>query len=168
MADGRDSGLAHGTGGSPQITLENQEIATKAKENEKNIQVNALKSQAYTKIQDLIGNHSGARGKAMAVGAYDEKTGNTAAAFAGYTPKKIQPDLIRLAERAGGIGTFGVTERNTIGVCAEFHVINDMLLSGSKLEDIRLTRAIRPRTGQFMPYCDNCRIMFSEVIERSK
>ena len=34
MADGKDSGLAHGTIGSPQLTLENGVMATKAKENE--------------------------------------------------------------------------------------------------------------------------------------
>ena len=162
-----NSGLAHGTSGSPQLTIDNGDMAAKAKENEKNIRNNALKSQAYTKIQNLIDSTSGSRGKAMAVGAYDEKTGKTVAAFAGEIPKKIHPDLLKLAERVGGVGTLGVTDRNTVGVCAEFHVINDMLLSGSKLEDIRLTRAIRPRTGQFMPYCDNCREMFSEIIERS-
>lgn len=80
---------------------------------------------------------------------------------------EIAMEGTKLAERVGGVGTQGVTDRNTIGVCAEFHVINDMLLSGSKLEDIRLTRPIRQRTGQFMPYCDNCRVMFSEIIESS-
>ncbi len=104
----------------------------------------------------------------MAVGAYDEKTGKIAAAFAGDIPKTIHPDLLKLAKQIGGVGSLGVTGRNIVGVCAEFHVINDMLLSGSKLEDIRLTRAIRPRTGKFMPYCDNCHAMFSEIIERSK
>lgn len=167
MADGTNSKLVHGTSGSPQLTIENQEMVDKAKENEKNIRENALKSQAYTKIQDLIGGTLESRGKAMAVGAYDEKTGKTVAAFAGEIPKKIHPDLLKLSERVGGIGTFGVTGRNTVGVCAEFHVINDMLLSGSKLEDIKLTRAIRPKTGQFMPYCENCREMFFEIIERS-
>ncbi|MCR5719329.1 MAG: hypothetical protein K6F84_02085 [Lachnospiraceae bacterium] len=162
-----DSGLAHGTSGSPQLSIKNQEMANKAKENEKNIWNNALKNQAYTKIQHLIGSTSGSRGKAMAVGAYDEKTGKTVAAFAGEIPKKIHPDLLKLAERVGGVGSLGVTDRNTVGVCAEFHVINDMLLSDSKLEHIRLTRPIRPRTGQFMPYCDNCRAMFLEIIERS-
>ena len=37
MADGKDSGLAHGTSGSPQLTLENGEMAAKAKENEDSI-----------------------------------------------------------------------------------------------------------------------------------
>lgn len=35
MADGGNSGLAHGTSGSPQLTLENGEVAEKAKDNEK-------------------------------------------------------------------------------------------------------------------------------------
>lgn len=33
-----NSGLAHGTSGSPQLTLENEEMAAKARENEKNIE----------------------------------------------------------------------------------------------------------------------------------
>ena len=44
MADGKDSGLASGTSGSPQLSLDNDEMAAKAKENEKNIQDNVLKS----------------------------------------------------------------------------------------------------------------------------
>ena len=162
-----NSGLAHGTSGSPQLTIQNLEMAEKAKENENSLHENSLRIQSYKKIHDLIGKTSGARGKAVAVGAYDEKTGKTVAAFACEIPKEIHPDLIKLAERVGGVGSLGVTDRNIVGVCAEFHAINDMLLSGSQLKDIKLTRAIRPRTGQFMPYCENCRIMFSEIIERS-
>ena len=104
MADGKDSGLASGTSGSPQLSLDNDEMTAKAKENEKNIQDNVLKNQAYSKIQDLIGSVTGSRGKAMAVGAYDEKTGKTVAAFAGEIPKKIHPDCAprRRADRLTG------------------------------------------------------------------
>lgn len=167
MADGADSKLANGTSGSPQLKLENDEMAVKAKDNETTVLATVLKSQAYAKIQELIDNTPGAQGKAMVVGAYDIKTGKSVAAFAGEIPQEIDSDLLELAKKIGGIGSLGVTDRNTVGVCAEFHVINSLLLSESKLEDIRLTRAIRPRTGQLMPYCDNCRVMFSEIIGRS-
>lgn len=162
-----DSGLAHGTNGSPQLTTENSEMEAKVKENEESIQDNVLKSQAYSKIHDIINSTSGSKGKAMAVGAYDIKTGKSVAAFAGEIPSEIHPDLLKLTERVGEIGSQGISDKNIVGVCAEFHVINELLLSGSKLEDIKLTRAIRPRTGKYMPYCDNCREMFSEIIERS-
>ena len=45
-----NSGLAHGTSGSPQLTIDNGDMAAKAKENEKNIRNNALKSQAYIRF----------------------------------------------------------------------------------------------------------------------
>ncbi len=101
----------------------------------------------------------------MAVGAYDKNTGRIVAAFAGEIPKHIAPELIERASLIGGIGSHGVTERNTVGICAEFHVVNSLLLGGSKWEDIRLTPAIRPRTGKEMPFCDNCKIMFHDIID---
>lgn len=129
---------------------------------------NYHKRIAYQVVHNLINSTPGAKKKAMAVGAYDEKTGTYVAAFAGEIPKKIHPKLRQLAERVGEIGSLGKSDRNTVGVCAEFHAVNDMLFAGCKLEDIRLTRAIRPRTGKFMPYCVNCREMFSEIIARSE
>lgn len=69
------------------------------------------------------------------------------------------------ASVGNGIGTHGLTSRNTVGVCAEFHVVNSLLLSGCKWSDIRLTPAIRPRTGEIMPYCNNCLAMFGDLIE---
>ena len=42
--------------------------------------------------------------------------------------------------------------------------INSLLLNGCNIEDIRLTEAIRPRTGEIRPYCDNCKEMFSDII----
>lgn len=50
--------------------------------------------------------------------------------------------------------------KNNIGVCAEFRMINN----GSDISDIRLTEAIRPRTGEVRPYCDNCLEMFSDIL----
>ena len=38
-----NSGLAHGTSGSPQLTLENEEMAAKAKENERKVEKEAGK-----------------------------------------------------------------------------------------------------------------------------
>lgn len=100
----------------------------------------------------------------MAVSAYDSKTGKNVVAFAGEVPKRIHPELRKRAEKIGGIGTHGLISRNTVGVCAEFHAVNSLLLSGCKWSDIRLTPAIRPRTGTIMPYCDNCLAMFDDLI----
>ncbi len=123
-----------------------------------------LMGAAQAKVSKLITDTPDSKKKAAAIGAYDKRTGKTIAAFAGEIPKKIALELIKRADAIGGIGTHGLTERNTIGVCAEFHVVNSLLLSGSKWEDIHLTPAIRPRTGQVMPYCDNCKAMFRDLI----
>lgn len=77
----------------------------------------------------------------MTIGAYDVKTGKIATAFAGKIPEKIHPELLKRAEMIGGVGTKGVSTKNTVGVCAEFHVVNELLLSGSKISDIKLTHA---------------------------
>lgn len=142
-----NSGLFHGTSGSNASAKEKRQHAMQA-------------------LNRLISDTPGGRRKSMAAGAYDLKTGKNAAAFAGEIPKRIHPELRRRAEAIGGIGTHGLTSRNIIGVCAEFHVVNSLLLGGSKWSDIRLTPAIRPRTGEAVPYCSNCLAMFRDLIEK--
>lgn len=124
-----------------------------------------LRATAYKAIHSMIENTKGGKGRSMAVGAYDIKTGTIATAFAGKIPEKIHPELIKRADKIGGIGSKGVSTKNTVGVCAEFHVVNSLLLSGSKISDIKLTHAIRPRTGKGRPYCANCKKMFSDLIK---
>ena len=53
MADGKDSGLAHGTNGSPQLTLENGEMAAKAKENEASIPKTYQGGRTYNEYVNL-------------------------------------------------------------------------------------------------------------------
>ncbi len=121
----------------------------------------------YKAINNMISNTKGGNRKSMAVGAYDSKTGRIATAFAGNIPDKIHPELLKRAKEIGGIVSKGLTDRNTVGVCAEFHAINSLLLSGSNLSDIRLTKAIRPRTGKIQPFCANCLKMFADIIKLS-
>lgn len=126
----------------------------------------AYRRNAIQKARDLIKSTPKGKTKSMVVGAYDSSTGKTYAAFAGKIPNRIHPELKKLADKIGGIGSHGVTDKNTVGVCAEFHVVNKMLNDGVKLSDIKLTKAIRPRTGKFIPYCKNCQIMFSDLIDK--
>ena len=130
---------------------------------------NSSEKEAYQKIEKLIKDTSGGKKKAMVIAAYDEKTGKSVAAFAGAPPDEadVPEELLELCKRVGPIGSTGVTDHNTVGVCAEFQVVYQLLKSGSKLEDIKLTKAIRPRTGMYQDYCDNCKAMFAEIIARS-
>ncbi|MCI8749475.1 MAG: hypothetical protein HFH67_16725 [Lachnospiraceae bacterium] len=62
-------------------------------------------------------------------------------------PDEISSVLIERAKKIGGIGSLGVTNKNTVGVCAEFRAVNRLLLNKSDIVNIRLTEAISPRTG---------------------
>lgn len=123
-----------------------------------------LRGITYRAIHSMVINTKGGKGCSMAVGAYDVRTGKIVTSFAGNIPSQIHPELIARAKRIGGIGSKGLSTKNTVGVCAEFHVVNELLLSGSSISDIRLTHAIRPRTGKGRPYCINCKKMFSDLI----
>lgn len=129
------------------------------------ISLSQMRQKALEKVADLIANTPGSKKKAMAVGAYDKSTGKTVAAFAGEIPKQIHPELRKRAQKIGGIGSHGLSSKNTVGVCAEFHALNSLLLHGSKWTDIKLTPAIRPRTGEIMPFCSNCIAMFGDLID---
>jgi RHS repeat-associated protein len=100
---------------------------------------------------------------ATAVVAYDVKTGNMVTVTSGTVPTNIHPELAKLANEAGGLGV-KTASGNTVGCCAEFRGANELLQSGSRLEDIRFTDAIRPRNGQVIPACENCQAMFGKNI----
>lgn len=128
------------------------------------ITTKAIRDRAFDKVKKLINRSPNGKKKSMAVGAYDIKNGRVVAAFAGPIPSKIHPELVKRAKAIGGIGTHGLSTKNTVGVCAEFHVVNKLLFAGSRWEDIRLTPSIRPRTGKVQPYCENCMAMFYDII----
>ena len=123
-----------------------------------------LKIKAEQAMQNLIVSTTNGNKKAMVVGAYDLKTEKVIAEFAGDIPETISPILLERAEKIGGVGSLGITQKNTVGACAEFRAINKLLLDGSDITDIKFTDAIRPRTGKVRPYCDNCRAMFGDII----
>ena len=132
-----------------------------------NSNVILLNTIATIAVHEMIANTKGGRGKAMAVGAYDTNTGEIATAFAGKPPDVIHPELVKRAEKIGGIGSTGASNKNTVGVCAEFHAINKLLLNGSNIADIHLTNPVRPRTGKIQPFCINCQKMFADILSRS-
>ena len=126
---------------------------------------NYYKKMVKELIRKLIEKTPNGTGKAVAVGAYDSKTGWVIASFAGPIPEKIHPDLQKLADNIGGVGSLGLTNKNIVGVCAEFRAVNELLWKGNKLSDIKITAPIRPRTGATINYCANCLAMFANLID---
>jgi len=122
---------------------------------------NNIGYQRATEARDtLINNTVGSKQKATAIGAYDIKSGNVTASFAGEIPTSINQQLVDASETIGGIGSKGVNGKNTVGVCAEFQSANTLLNQGGILENMRFTDAVRPRTGQIIPTCTNCQNIF--------
>ncbi|WP_291581487.1 hypothetical protein [Clostridium sp. UBA6640] len=96
----------------------------------------------------------------MAIGVYDLESGNVIADFAEEIPNNINSQLINKAKQIGGVGSKGVNRKNTVGACAEFRSVNQLLNTGNYIEDIRFTKAVRPRTGEVKPTCNNCLEVF--------
>lgn len=69
---------------------------------------------------------------------------------------KLERELIKIAP----IGTKGID--NYVGCCCEVRASNQIieLRLSVPIEDIIFTRAIRPRTGQTIRRCQNCRQVF--------
>ena len=91
------------------------------------------------------------------------KLGRVSASFSGDVPDKISGSLIKRANRIGGIGSNGLTSGNVVGRCAEFRSANTLMLRGSRVNNIRFTDAVRPRTGEVVPTCKNCTSIFKEA-----
>ncbi len=91
-----------------------------------------------------------------------ELNGQTAIATSGAPPTVISPQMEEAARSLGGIGA--KTSAGTVGACCEVHAANELLLKNPTAmpRDINLTPAIRPRTGQVIPMCDNCKVIFNK------
>lgn len=87
----------------------------------------------------------------------DPLTGKIVTTSSGAVPDIIAPELEAYADSLGGLGVKTACG-NTLGRCAEFRAANELLLSNPslKLSDIKFTPAIRPRTGEVVPRCENC------------
>lgn len=67
----------------------------------------------------------------------------------------------RMNGRLGKIGSIANGVEHPIGYCAEQNVANRLLLDGeAPIDDIKFSLAIRPRTGEIVDYCNNCKTLF--------
>lgn len=94
---------------------------------------------------------------AVAVCAKSKKIGK------GYShapfPKSANPVICKWITNS--LGSFNVICKNAIGHCAEQHAVQNLKgLNVSDISLVRFSRAYRPRTGQILPYCENCKYLF--------
>jgi hypothetical protein len=69
---------------------------------------------------------------------------------------KLERELIKIAP----LGEKGID--NYVGCCCEVRASNQIILArlSVPISDLEFTRAIRPRTGQTIRRCQNCRQIF--------
>lgn len=90
---------------------------------------------------------------------YSEKSGRS-------RPGMFEPVLENALNQLGGVGQHsGNGCPNTIGSCAEPRAANRLIRNNNHvgLNQILFSTALRPRTGQVVPYCDNCRATFPNL-----
>lgn len=64
----------------------------------------------------------------------------------------------------GTIGTFTNNVEHPIGYCAGQNVANRLMLAtDAPYQDAKFSIAIRPKTGEIVPYCDNCKSLFTQL-----
>ncbi|WP_455813240.1 hemagglutinin repeat-containing protein [Pseudomonas graminis] len=123
-----------------------------------------LVSNASKQLDLYVESLAGSKYKpATAIGAVDPLTGKIVTTSNGAIPTTIAPELQSYADKLGGLGVKTACG-NTLGRCAEFRAANELLMSNPnlKLKDIQFTPAVRPRTGEVVPRCENCTNMFGE------
>lgn len=82
-------------------------------------------------------------------------------------PHVIAPLLKTALMSLGPIGGKRPGCKNVIGHCAEPHAANNLLKDQRgilSLDQIYFGYAYRPRTGQVVPTCDNCRQTFNNTL----
>jgi RHS repeat-associated protein len=116
-------------------------------------------AKAQEALDLAVSTRSGNPG-AMAAG-FDTTTGNVAIGTSRNVPQigEINPQLGQAAESVGGVGAVNPGAAAPVGCCAEFDAANQLLNSGSSLQDIQFI-VVRPRTGEPIPMCPNCATMF--------
>lgn len=77
----------------------------------------------------------------------------------------LTPILIQKLSSLGSIGGISKLCKNRIGFCCEVHVANFLISPHpvsftKKLNNIEFTRALRPRTNQYIKRCQNCIFIF--------
>lgn len=69
-----------------------------------------------------------------------------------------------ITQKLGKIGSKKINVNHPIGYCAEQNVANRLMLAtDAPYQDAKFSIAIRPKTGEVIPYCDNCKSLFTQL-----
>lgn len=125
--------------------------------------VSALKMNSLINSVNTATSELGATGSSPATIVGAELNWQTVIGTSGAPPTSLAPQLEAAAGELGGVGT-KTASGNTVGCCGEFHAANELLFKNPSAtpQQINFTPAIRPRTGQVVPMCANCEIMFKK------
>ena len=76
----------------------------------------------------------------------------------------FHPQLQRLIAPIGIVGQSTVYSTNKLGACAEQRAANKSINRHHQgVRNLDFTPAIRPRTMQIKPYCENCKQIFPQL-----
>jgi hypothetical protein len=74
--------------------------------------------------------------------------------------RRASPPELYPVGPVGGIGASNPAARGPVGNCAECTGANKLANQGSDVNNLRFTQAKRPRTGEVIEKCSNCKVMF--------
>jgi RHS repeat-associated protein len=126
------------------------------------IRVAMAKYAAQQALRAATSAVEGARAGRVWAAEYDVETGAVAVGHSGPVPNAadVHPDLMSALDNAGGLGAKNPGVNGAAGCCGEVDAANQLLQKGSKMENIRFTDAIRPKSGATIPTCPNCQVTF--------
>jgi RHS repeat-associated protein len=124
--------------------------------------LSSLTTKVLSNTTKVLAEEMNMAGMRPATVAGAELNGQTAIASSGAPPTVVSPQMEQAAQSLGGMGT--INSAGTVGACSEVRAANELLSNnpGAKITDINLTPAIRPRTGETVPMCSNCKIIFGK------
>ncbi|BDD04438.1 hypothetical protein [Aureibacter tunicatorum] len=139
------------------ILLYNSEIYKK-NINEIQALYSTKKRKIHIKYRELV---------ACSIAAKYEKSGVFGTSFGKLSHEdSINYKLRKQLNKLGIIGELSskTSSKNIIGKCAENKAANKVLKIKSKAEllDIQFTKAIRPRTSEPIPRCENCEVVYGK------
>jgi len=131
--------------------------------------INKIQEQYSTKRFKLIINHENYELVACSVAARGKKYSSFGTSYRLLPIHKYLKPTKALLRNLGVIGNQSLITNtsNIIGKCAEVKAINNIFKRESKLSvfDVTFTQAIRPRTLEKIPRCQNCTLIFGNENE---